>query len=45
VEYFCKYLSICYLGSANPSHGDKNSGKDGFRGRLQLISIFVRPLH
>ena len=30
MEYFCKYLSICYLGSANPSHGDKNSGEDGF---------------
>ena len=30
VEYFCKYLSIRYLGSANPSHGDKNSGEDGF---------------
>jgi len=29
VEYFCKYLSICYLGSASPSHGDKNSGEDG----------------
>ena len=29
MEYFCKYLSICYLGSANPSHGDKNSGEDG----------------
>ena len=30
MEYFCKYLSIYYLGSANPSHGDKNSGEDGF---------------
>ena len=30
MEYFCKYLSICYLGSANFSHGDKNSGEDSF---------------
>jgi len=29
MEYFCKYLSICYLGSANLSHGDKDSGEDG----------------
>ncbi len=29
-EYFCKYLSIDYLGSANPSYADKNSGKYGF---------------
>jgi len=28
-QYFCKYLSICYCESANPSHGDKNSGEDG----------------
>ena len=30
MEYFCQYLSIRYLGSANPSHGDKDSGEDGF---------------
>ena len=30
MEYFCQYLSIDNLGSANPSHGDKNSGEDSF---------------
>jgi hypothetical protein len=30
VAYFCKYLSICCLGSTNPSQGDRNSGEDGF---------------
>ena len=30
MEYFCKYLSIYYLGGANPSHGDKNLGEDVF---------------
>ena len=29
VEYFCKDLSICCLGSANPSYGDENVGEDG----------------
>lgn len=30
MEYFCKYLSIGYPASASPSHGDRNSGEDGF---------------
>lgn len=29
MEYFCKDLSIRYLGSANPSHGGKNSDEAG----------------
>ena len=30
MEYFGQYLSIGYLESAAPSHGDKNSGEGGF---------------
>ena len=36
MEYFCKYLSIG--GSANLSHGDKNSGEDGFITSIGLHS-------
>jgi hypothetical protein len=30
VKYFCKYLSIAYLGRADLSPGDKNAGDGGF---------------
>lgn len=44
--YFCKYLSICHLGSVNPSHGDKNSGGDGFlSARRSLDGCFFVESH